>query len=321
MMLLHAFTEPQAYRGGFVAIGNFDGVHRGHQSMAALLVQRARAAGVPAVVLTFNPPPVEILRPGQVPPRLSTLEQKARLLAECGVDVIIAYPTDHALLNLTPEAFFEQIVLGELDARGLVEGPNFFFGHDRAGDVRKLGELCERAGRLLDVVSPVRVGDRLVSSSEIRASIAAGRLAAAVEMLGHPYQLRGTVARGAGRGRSLGTPTANLESIATLVPPDGVYAGTARWQQQDYPAAVHIGPNTTFGENARKVEVHLLDFSGDLYGQHLEVGLLERIRDTATFPSAEDLRRQLERDLADVRGAWNRRLDAPGFSDRPDGCR
>lgn len=311
MKLLHGFTEPQAYRGGFVAIGNFDGVHRGHQSMAALLVDRARAAGVPAVVLTFNPPPVEILRPGQVPPRLSTLDQKARLLAECGVDVIIAYPTDHALLNLSPEAFFEQIVLGELDARGLVEGPNFFFGHDRAGDVTRLRELCEAAGRSLDVVSPVRIGDRLVSSSEVRSRIAAGLLSEAVEMLGHPYHLVGTVGRGAGRGRSLGTPTANLEGIATLIPPDGVYAGVVPWQRGVYPAAVHIGANTTFGEQERKVEVHLLGFSGNLYGQPLEVGLLERLRETSRFAGAEELRRQLERDLEEVRAIVNRPPEGP----------
>lgn len=301
MKLLHGFTEPQAYRGGFVAIGNFDGVHRGHQTMAALLVERAQAERVPAVVLTFDPPPVELLRPGQVPPRLSTLDQKARLLAECGVEVVIAYRTDRDLLNLTPGEFFERIVLGELDARGLVEGPNFFFGRDRAGDIPMLRTLCDKAGRSLDVVSPVKVGERLVSSSEIRSLIGTGRLRDAVEMLGHPYHLSGTVARGAGRGRSLGIPTANLQQIETLIPPDGVYAGVARHGESEYPAAVHIGANTTFGEQQRNFEVHLLDFAGDLYGERLEVGLLDRVRDTAKFASGEELKRQLARDLERVR--------------------
>jgi riboflavin kinase/FMN adenylyltransferase len=232
------------------------------------------------------------------------LDQKARLLSECGVDVVIAYPTDQSLLNLTPDAFFEGIVRGELNARGLVEGPNFFFGHDRAGNIPMLRRLCEVAGLTLDVVPPVTVGERLVSSSEIRALIAAGRVADAVNMLGHPYHLRGFVVRGAGRGRMLGVPTANLERIETLIPPDGVYAGTASHGDRSYPAAVHIGANTTFGEQERKVEVHLLDFAGNLYGQTVEVGLLRHIRDTVKFAEGEELKRQLARDLEQVRQVW-----------------
>jgi riboflavin kinase/FMN adenylyltransferase len=302
MTLLHGFERPQSYRGGYVAIGNFDGVHRGHQQMTSLLADRARAAGVPAVALTFDPHPVELLRPGQVPPRLSTIEWKAELLTRYGADVVIAYPTDRALLNLSPREFFDRIVLDRLDARGLVEGPNFFFGHNRAGDVRTLAQLCEAAGRTLDIVEPVRVGGDLVSSSRVRALVESGQMSEAVELLGHPYRITGLVAHGDERGRELGWPTANLADVPTLLPADGVYAaightGDDHCDRGRFPAAVHVGPNATFGQSDRRVEVHLIGFDGDLYGQRLSVDFLARIRGTQKFDSADALRVQLDQDV------------------------
>ncbi|HID22703.1 MAG TPA: bifunctional riboflavin kinase/FAD synthetase, partial [Planctomycetaceae bacterium] len=160
MKLLHGFEAPELYRGGFVSIGNYDGVHRGHQAMVAKLVERARAARVPAVVFTFSPHPIKLLRPNEAPPSLSTLSRKAELLATCGIDCLIAYPTDRELLRLAPEEFFDQIIRNELQASGLVEGPNFFFGHNRAGNVQTLRRLCESAGIELEVVPPLKVGDQ-----------------------------------------------------------------------------------------------------------------------------------------------------------------
>lgn len=306
MQLFHGFEESAACRGGFVSIGNFDGVHRGHQRILGVLVDRARSAGVPAVVLTFDPHPIQLLRPGQVPPRLSTLERKASLLDRSGVDVVIAYPTDRALLDLSPEQFFEQIVRKELDARGLVEGPNFCFGRNRSGDVTMLSRLCEAFGILLDVVPPLEIDGRVVSSSTIRTLILDGKLAEAANLLGHPYRIRGRVVRGADRGRSIGFPTANLEDVTTLLPSDGVYAGRVDYQGQRLSAAIHLGPNPTFSETGRKLEIHVLDFSGDLYGQELEVDLLARLRDTARFEDVAALRQQLEQDLDAVRAVANR---------------
>lgn len=300
MLLQRGFEDRSAFRGGYVSIGNFDGVHRGHRQMISVLVGKAKGDAVPAVVLTFDPHPIRLLRPQHAPPSLSTLQYKAELLGECGVDCVIAYPTDEALLDLTPDEFFDRIVRGELDARGLVEGANFFFGRDRAGDIETLRTLCDSAGISLDVVPPVHFGDRVVSSSAVRADIAAGRMAHAVRLLGHPYRIHGVVARGADRGGALGFPTANLEGVETLLPADGVYAGVAHREGRGFPAAINVGHNPTFGQTVRKLEVHLVGFAGDLYGQTLEVDFLERLRDVARFDSADELQKQLARDVQRV---------------------
>ncbi|MEX1095865.1 MAG: bifunctional riboflavin kinase/FAD synthetase [Planctomycetales bacterium] len=302
MRLLRGFDETAGYRGGCLSIGNFDGVHRGHRAIIDLLVRRARAAAAPAVVLTFDPHPISLLRPESAPPNLTTTEHKAELLDRSGVDFVIAYPTDRALLELAPEEFFERIVRERLAARGLVEGPDFFFGRGRSGHVATLRRLCEAAGLTLDVAAHfVGAGGRVVSSSAIRELIAAGRMTEAVEALGHPYRLAGRIVAGAGRGRALGFPTANLAGIETLLPADGVYAGLARVGGESHPAAVHVGANPTFGEGERKVECHLLDFTGPLPGPTLAVDLRARLRDTRKFAGPDALQAQLAADCEQVR--------------------
>ena len=305
MRLLRGFGEQEHYTGGVLSIGNFDGVHRGHQQMLSSLVKRAQSTGVKAVVMTFEPHPIALLAPDRVPPRLTTLEHKAELLGQCGVDVMIAYPTDRDLLNLTPDEFFSQIVQQKINATGLVEGPNFCFGKDRTGDVDQLRSLCENAEITLSIVDAVTEGSAIVSSSVIRRAIESGRLAEAVEMLGHPYQVTGVVETGARRGRSLGFATANLTGIETMLPAIGVYAGRVVLEGVVHPAAVHLGPNPTFGENEQKLEVHILDFDGDLYGQSLSVGLLARVRDTMQFSDVSTLQSQLQEDIANVRHLCN----------------
>lgn len=297
MKLYYGLDGAAEYRGGYVAIGNFDGVHRGHQAMIAVLVSRAHSAGVPAVVFTFHPHPVELLRPDQMPPSLSTVQRKTELLGKFGVDAVIAYPTDTALLELTPEQFFDRVILGELNAKGLVEGPNFFFGHDRAGDVGTLQQLCDGAGLTLDVVEPGKVDGKLVSSSLVRARIADGDVAEAVSLLGHPYRIHGKVEKGAGRGSTLGFPTANLHKVPTLMPADGVYAGIAHFERQCFAAAINVGANPTFDDDRAKLEVHLIKFAGDLYEKTIDVDFLERIRGIERFENVDALRQQLERDV------------------------
>ena len=301
MKLIHGFDDPEAYRGGYVAIGNFDGVHRAHQQMVSTLVDLARNDGVPAVVLTFSPHPMQLLNPDKAPPSLSTLKRKTGLLGACGVDCVIAYPTDRTLLNLTPGEFFERIIQRELEARGLVEGPNFCFGRNRSGTVETLQSLCSAGGLHLRIVPAVTIGEQLVSSSAVRELISRGDIMDAVELLGHPYRIQGRVVKGASRGASIGFPTANLDEVKTLLPADGVYAGVVHWAGRKYAAAVNLGPNPTFGDATRKLEVHLLDFTGDLYGKDLEVDFLVRIRDTKTFEDADALRVQLVHDVEQVR--------------------
>ena len=301
MKLLHGFNDPAACRGAYVSIGNFDGVHRGHRTMIARLIERARQDDVPAVVMTFSPHPIEILRPDAAPPPLTTLERKVQLLAECGVDCVIAYPTDWALLRLTPDEFFQSILLTKLQARGMVEGENFFYGHDRAGNIHTLQAACQVAGMTLDIITPVSVCSRVVSSSVIRRLIAEGEVTEAAELLGSHYRLRGLVTAGAARGRTLGFPTANLINVATEFPKDGVYAGRVQWKDQPYRAAINIGANPTFAEHQQKFEVHLLDFQGDLYGETLDVEFITRLRETRAFDGVGELVAQLQKDMAQIR--------------------
>jgi riboflavin kinase / FMN adenylyltransferase len=288
-------------RNGFVSIGNFDGVHRGHQGMIAALLRNATGHSAPAVIFTFDPHPITLLRPERSPPPLTTTERKLELLSECGAEHVVVYPTDQALLALSPREFFDLIVVDRLDVRGLVEGPNFFFGHNRAGSIETLHEFCRAAGRLLEVVPPVLIGDRLVSSTEIRRLIAAGQVREAGELLGKSYRIEGTVVRGAERGGQIGFPTANLDNVGTVVPGDGVYAGRARVGSTWYAAGINIGPNPTFADRQHKVEVHLIDFSHDLYGTRLTIELIDRLRDTRRFDGLAALQTQLADDVSRAR--------------------
>ena len=296
----------ERFRGGAVAIGNFDGVHRGHACLVARLIAQARAVGGPAVVFTFDPHPVQILRPDVAPPPLTWAERKAELLSALGVDAMIAYPTDEALLGLSAREFFDRVVAAGLQARAVVEGGNFCFGRQRTGNVRVLGEFCAAAGIRLEVVEPVPVQGAVVSSSRVRERIQAGDVDAALALLTAPYRIRGLVTHGARRGATLGFPTANVAAVDTLVPGLGVYAGRALAPAGNWPAAIHIGPNPTFGEHAVKFEVHLIGFEGSLYGQPLEVDFLSRLRDIHPFASVEELKRQLAEDRAAARAIAER---------------
>lgn len=292
---------PDRLRGGAISIGNFDGVHRGHARIVERLLATAQQWNGPAVIFTFDPHPVRILRPEAAPPPLTWTERKSELLAALGVDAIIAYPTDEELLSLSPQDFFQQIVRDKLDARGMIEGPNFYFGHNRAGDIRLLNQLCAEAAVSLEVVEPITVGSELVSSSRIRELIREGAVAQAAELLTQPYRIRGLVTHGAGRGHKIGFATANVSAIDTLLPALGVYAGRAMTTQGTWPAAINIGPNPTFGDQALKVEVHLLDYQGSLYGEPLEVDFLARLREIQPFGSVDALKAQLAADVAQAR--------------------
>jgi riboflavin kinase/FMN adenylyltransferase len=304
---------PPTLRGGAVTIGNFDGVHRGHARLVERLKDQASAVDGPAIVFTFDPHPVVLLRPEAAPHPLTWSERKAELLGELGVDAVIAYPTDMSLLGLSPQQFFERIIVQGLSARAIVEGPNFHFGRARKGDVRLLQTFAQRDGLTLEIVPAVIDSDAYISSSRIRECIRDGDVDSAREMLTQPYRVRGMITHGARRGGSIGFPTANLEAVDTLLPSLGVYAGRAYSGDGSWPAAINIGPNPTFGEHAVKFETHLIGFQGTLYGQPLEVDFLSRLRDIHPFGSVDDLKRQL---AADVRAAselakqWERKTSS-----------
>ena len=289
---------PSSCMRGAVAIGNFDGVHCGHQHLIERLIAAARQAGGPAVVLTFDPSPLSLLRPEITPPKLTTIERRTELLRRLGVDWVIAYPTQLSTLQLSPEDFFTKMLVDCLQAKAIVEGANFFFGKDRQGNVETLRSLVALHQMKLDVVEMRQTETQIVSSSRIREMLQRGDVAGANRCLTAPYSIEGLVVVGAQRGRDIGFPTANLSGIETLIPGSGVYAAIAETDGKFYPTAVHIGPNPTYGENRLKVEAHLIGFRGDLYRSMLRVEFRQRIREVRRFENVEELRDQLQRDIA-----------------------
>ena len=288
---------PASATRGVVTVGNFDGVHRGHRSMLAKVRDIADRASAPAVVVSFDPHPINVLKPHVNLPRLSTIAVRTQLLKQFGADDVVILPVDQQLLNMSPENFFQDVMLDRLQAVGLVEGPDFRFGKDRAGDTGVLRQLCGLHDVTLTVIDAVCSDDEMISSTRIRQLIQAGQLDAAIEMLGHSYTLSGRVVHGAGRGRTIGIPTANLADIEVLLPAAGVYAGRCCLDGQTFSAAVNIGSNPTFGDDEQKVECHVIDYSGDLYGQSMDVELLAKIRDAQQFANAEALTTAIKRDI------------------------
>lgn len=292
---------PEACRGGAVTIGNFDGVHLGHQALVEETVRQARGLSAPAVAVTFDPHPQRLLRPDEFQPILTTLEYRARLLHDHGIDQVLVFQIEPAFLRLTARAFFDQVLLHNLRARAVVEGFNFGFGHRREGTTDKLQEWGSAAGLRVLLVPARALDGQPVSTSRVRDELLAGNVAQARRLLGRPYRLQGIVGTGQRRGHTLGFPTANLADVPTLIPGNGVYAARVHVEGRSYAAAVNVGPNPTFGEQARKVEAHLLDFRGDLYGKMLALDFLEKVRDVRTFSGPAELIAQLKTDIAQVR--------------------
>ena len=294
-----------------VVIGNFDGVHLGHQHV----VRRARelADGLPLVAVTFDPHPMAVLRPEHAPVMLSTLEQRADLLAEAGADAVLALPFDREMAAWTPDEFAERVLVDSLHAAVVVVGANFRYGCKAAGDVACLaafGSEHEDAGHGFTVEGiPLDGGPQVWSSTYVRTCIASGDVAGAGEALGRPYAIRGTVVQGDRRGRELGFPTANVPADgACAVPPDGVYAGwltprSGPHAGERLPAAISVGTNPTFeGVVGRRVESYVLDRTDlDLYGVEVEVAFVEHLRGMVAYTGVDPLIEQIEADVVRTR--------------------
>ena len=284
-----------------VVIGNFDGVHRGHRAVIARARQLADAEGLPLVAVTFDPHPMAVLRPEHAPSSLTTLDARAVLLAEAGVDHVFALPFDRDVAAWTPEEFVDRVLVERLHAAAVVVGANFRFGNRAAGDVTVLRE----AGATRDFVAEgiaLDGGPQVWSSTYVRTCLATGDVAGAAEALGRPFSVRGTVVRGDRRGRELGYPTANVPT-GTLVaaPADGVYAGWLRRLDTGelLPAAISVGTNPTFdGQRERRVESYVLDRDDlELYGVEVEVSFVERLRGMVAFESVDTLVVQMADDV------------------------
>ncbi|MGA4839264.1 bifunctional riboflavin kinase/FAD synthetase [Streptomyces sp. G45] len=286
---------PQDWGRSVVTIGSYDGVHRGHQLIIGRAVARARELGVPAVVVTFDPHPSEVVRPGSHPPLLAPHHRRAELMAQLGVDAVLILPFTTEFSKLSPADFVVKVLVDKLHARAVVEGPDFRFGHRAAGNVEVLAELGETYDYEVEVidlyVSGEAGGGQPFSSTLTRRLVAEGDVAGAREILGRPHRVEGVVVRGAQRGRELGFPTANVETLPhTAIPADGVYAGWLHAQGEAMPAAISVGTNPQFDGTERTVEAYAIDRVGlDLYGLHVAVDFLAFVRGQAKFESIDEL--------------------------------
>lgn len=287
--------------GAVLSVGNFDGMHIGHQHLVKLMHKLARPAGARVVLVTFDPHPLTVLRSEAAPPLLTPLDKKQELMARAGVDELVVLPPTRDVLGLSAEEFWK-ILCGRAKISHLVEGRLFTFGRGRGGNVQRLQEWSAGTQVRVHIVDPVEV-ELLnmeiapVSSSVVRWLLIHGRVREAAKALGRPYQLWGTVEKGHQRGRKLGMPTANLKYGDQLIPADGVYSGYCQVEGYDHPAAISIGTMPTFGEYPRQVEAHLLDFQGDLYGRQVVMGLVDWVRDQMKFPSVDLLKARMSKDL------------------------
>ncbi|MBN4926305.1 bifunctional riboflavin kinase/FAD synthetase [Hoyosella rhizosphaerae] len=285
-----------------VTIGVFDGVHRGHTRLITKAVEEARRLGVPSVLMTFDPHPSEVVRPGSHPAQLTTLTRRAELVESLGIDVFCVMPFTLELSRLTPDAFVHEILVERLHVAEVVVGENFTFGRKAAGNVGTLRELGQRFGFGVHGVGLLAEHEVTFSSTYIRACVDAGDMAAATEALGRPHRIEGVVVRGDGRGKGLGFPTANVTPPAyAAIPADGVYAGwftvlgpgtvanNALRAGDRYKAAISVGTNPTFSGKSRTVEAFILDVDADLYGQHAAVDFVERLREQRRYDTVDDL--------------------------------
>jgi riboflavin kinase / FMN adenylyltransferase len=306
-----------------VTVGMYDGVHRGHQLLIGSAVQRARAMGRPCLLLTFDPHPSEVVRPGSHPAILTSMDRKAELVAGLGVDAMCVLPFTTEFMRLSPESFTHTVLVEHLHAASVVVGENFTYGHRAAGTVDTLAQEGRRFGFTVegvplahvtvsggpDAPDPGADGEISISSTYIRACVAAGDMVLAARALGRPHRIEGVVVRGDRRGRELGYPTANVESPPfTAIPADGVYAGAlvtrdprSGESRSSSPAAISVGTNPTFQGTRRTVEAFLLDFDGDLYGEHVGVEFVQRLRPMLAFSGVEELVAAMDKDVADTR--------------------
>jgi riboflavin kinase / FMN adenylyltransferase len=296
---------PPTVAGTVVTVGTFDGVHLGHRYVIERVVERAAQVGLPSMLVTFDPHPLEIVNPAAAPQLLTTRDEKLEILASCGLDYLAVLPFTHALASLSAEDFVEKLLRRRFRMCELLIGHDHGFGRARAGDAGVLRELGARDGFHVAVIDPVTLPDgRAVSSTGIRRALAGGDLERAAAGLGRPYSFSGVVGRGQQRGRTLGYPTLNIEiPPRKLLPPEGVYAVQAHTPRGQFGGMLNLGPRPTFGDTTGGAEVYLLDTTGDFYGAHVRVQLVERLRDVRAFASVNALVEQIRLDETAARRA------------------
>lgn len=290
--------------GAVITVGTFDGVHRGHQDVLATLVRHAEARGLPSVVITFDPHPLEVVNPAAAPPLLTLTEEKLAMFAQTGVSYVAVVPFTPALAALEAEQFVDDVLLGRFAMRELLVGHDHGFGRGRMGDIEVLRQLGQSRGFQVTVLPPVHAADGYaISSTAIRRSVAGGDLARAALGLGRPYSISGTVIRGDQRGRTIGYPTLNLSppSPRKLLPPDGVYAVRVQLPEGQFGGMLNLGPRPTVGDHQRRIETHVFDAGADWYGATVRLDFVARLRGTRPFAGLDALKTQLADDETQAR--------------------
>lgn len=302
MKIINSIEEVKTpFKNAVLSIGNFDGVHIGHQSLFHTVVEKAETIGGTAVAMTFEPHPMRVLKQDAQPPLITMYEQKVELIAKAGLDVLVCVPFTQTFAALSAEAFVKDLLVDRLGMKAVVVGRDYAFGKNREGNIAFLKDF----GRKLDfqVIVPdwiqgVGIEGKRISSTIIRQLVMDGNVGQAKKMLGRYYQIRGVVATGRNRGgKLLGFPTANINLQDELCPKSGIYAVTAEHEGNLYPAVANIGYSPTFDDHIFTVEVHILDFKKDIYSQKLRVNFIERLRDEIRFSSLEALSNQIEKDI------------------------
>ncbi len=298
MKIAHSLKDLPPKKKSVVTIGVFDGVHTGHQKIMQMVKESARKLGARSVAVTFATNPVEVLHPEKSIPRITTLEQKLNLIAAQGIDLAVVLPVEEEVISMLPEEFVSTILVKGLSTVKVIVGTNFAFGRGRAGTPQMLSALGRKMGFETIAVEPVKVGEIPVSSTAIRSLISAGQVETASRFLGHPFVMCGRVIHGDKIGQTLGFPTANIDPAERIVVPDtGVYAVRTTVRGKEYTGVLNIGVRPTLGGRKTSIEVYIIAFSGNIYGEDISIAFHNKLRREVQFPNLEALKAEIQRDV------------------------
>lgn len=289
--------EKGKFKATVLTLGNFDGLHLGHIKILKMVCERAKELRVKSVVYTFDPHPLKVIAPDKSPPIMLTIKEKARLIKTFGIDVMIVAKFTKKFASKDPREFVKEILVNALNAREVIVGHDYAFGKGKRGTITYLKKLGAEFGFKVTVIDAYKLAGKIVSSSRVRAEVKAGRLRSAAKLLGRDFAINGTVVHGTGIGKNFGFPTANIKPTTELLPKDGVYAVRAEFDGRTINGVANIGSAPTFGGKDRVIEVHLLDFAGDIYDKNISVAFIRRLRSEKTFKDKKALIRQIKKDI------------------------
>jgi riboflavin kinase/FMN adenylyltransferase len=285
------------FDNSILTLGNFDGLHLGHQELVKMIIRRAREAGALSMVVTFRPHPLKILAPEKCPPLISIYEEKIKLFERLGIDVLVKIPFTLEFSAMSPEDFVRDVLCGTLGAKEIFVGYNYRFGRGREGDTQKLRSLGKKYGFAVREIEQIEIDGEVISSTKIRTLLRDGEVEHAAKLLGRTYAITGIVVRGDGRGKGLGFPTANIAPKHSIIPADGVYAVRLFVRERVYNGIANIGMRPTFNKKVLAIEVHVFDFNEDIYGEDISLYFIKKIRDEKKFKSPEALASQIRSDI------------------------